>query len=299
MGDTLRRESIYLWYYFTILIDQIAPYWVVGILIGSIISVIGKDKILMLVDSLRVHNIGLFGIVPASILGIASPLCMYGTIPVAATCASKGLREDWLAAFMMSSILLNPQLLVYSAALGKTVLIIRIGASIVLGVAAGLLVNLFFKGKKFFNFYDLEATVNRDTDPSVFVRLIKNIWRNVIFTGPYFLAGIVLTMLFQRYVPTDSFAHLFGNHRGFGVLMAATLGVPLYLCGGGTIPILVDWLARGMTIGAATAFMVTGPATKLTNLGAIKIVLGGKNFVYYILFSVCSALILGFLVNVV
>ena len=36
-------------------------------------------------------------------------------------------------------------------------------------------------------------------------------------------------------------------------------------------------------------FMIAGPATKLTNLGAVKIVLGGRNFLYYILFSILLA----------
>lgn len=43
--------------------------------------------------------------------------------------------------------------------------------------------------------------------------------------------------------------------------MAATIGVPLYACGGGTIPLLQAWLANGMTLGSATAFMITRPAT--------------------------------------
>ena len=33
-----------------------------------------------------------------------------------------------------------------------------------------------------------------------------------------------------------------------------------------------------MSMGSAAAFMVTGPATKITNLGALKIVLGLKHF---------------------
>ena len=36
--------------------------------------------------------------IPACLLGIASPLCMYGTIPIAASFRKQGMREDWLAA---------------------------------------------------------------------------------------------------------------------------------------------------------------------------------------------------------
>ena len=81
--------------------------------------------------------------------------------------------------------------------------------------------------------------------------------------------------------------------------MAATIGVPLYMCGGGTIPLLIAWLDYGMSYGAATAFMVTGPATKITNLGALKIVLGMKHFMLYILFVMTYALLCGFIVNLI
>jgi uncharacterized membrane protein YraQ (UPF0718 family) len=92
---------------------------------------------------------------------------------------------------------------------------------------------------------------------------------------------------------------LFGRNRGFGLLMATTIGVPLYMCGGGTIPLLMGWLDSGMSMGSATAFMITGPATKITNLGAVKIVLGVKNFILYLVFVILAALISGFIVDYV
>ena len=79
----------------------------------------------------------------------------------------------------------------------------------------------------------------RDTVPNPLLRLLKNIWRNIRATAPYFLLGIALSALFQRYVPADAFVSLFGKNEGFGVLMASTIGVPLYVCGGGTIPLLI------------------------------------------------------------
>lgn len=116
--DILRRELIYIWYYFDIQLRQIFCYWVAGMVIGSLISVFAKEKIHRLFGTMSEKKWGVLGVIPASALGILSPLCMYGTIPIAASFAKRGMREDWLAAFMMSSILLNPQLMVYSASLG-------------------------------------------------------------------------------------------------------------------------------------------------------------------------------------
>ena len=118
-------------------------------------------------------------------------------------------------------------------------------------------------------------------------------------TGSYFFIGIILSALFQRYVSAEFVADLFGDNRGFGVLMAATIGVPLYACGGGTIPLLQAWLYDGMSMGSAAAFMITGPATKITNLGAVKIVLGVKRFILYLTFTILFALLTGWVIDLI
>ncbi len=298
MIDIIKREGIYFWYYSSVLFEQIFRYWVFGIIIGSVISVFGKIRIQSMLIKINRKNIGLLGLIPAAFLGIASPLCMYGTLPVAASFSEKGVREDWLAAFMMSSILLNPQLIIYSAALGKTMLIIRIASCLLCGVLAGLFVHYFFNKKSFFKFTGFHEPLNRDTDPNPLIRLLKTMWRNIRATGFYFLVGIALSAIFQRYVPAEKFATLFGSgNEGFGLLIAATIGVPLYLCGGGTIPLIMTWLDHGMSMGSAAAFMITGPATKITNLGAVKIVLGMKHFIFYLTFIMLYAVLCGFIVN--
>ena len=299
MLEILHREWVYLWYYFTLQLSQIFRYWVLGMVLGSVISVFAKDHIHGLFRSLQGKRLGVLGIFIASALGIASPLCMYGTIPLVASFSESGMEDDWLAAFMMSSILLNPQLIFYSMALGQMALVIRILSSFLCGSAAGLLLWMFYRNRNFFDFTGFSAPQSRDTDPNLFLRFLKNLGRNIKATGPMFLLGVVLSALFQRYVPADVVASLFGNNEGFGVLMAATIGVPLYACGGGTIPLLQAWLLDGMSMGSAAAFMITGPATKITNLGAVKIVLGAKRFALYLAFTILFALVTGWVVDLV
>ena len=54
-----------------------------------------------------------------------------------------------------------------------------------------------------------------------------------------------------------------------------------------------------MSAGSAAAFMVTGAATKITNLGAVKIVLGIKHFVVYFAYIMIFAFVTGIIVNVI
>ena len=167
MMEAIKREFIYLWYYADIQFRQILIYYIIGILIGSAISVFAKDKIHKILSETNEKKWGLFGIVPACILGIISPLCMYGTIPIAASFAKKGMREDYIASFCMASILLNPQLIIYSMALGNKIVLIRIISCTLCGIVAGLLVYIFYHRQKinFFDFSRFDETVsNRDID---------------------------------------------------------------------------------------------------------------------------------------
>ena len=297
--DVLRREFVYIWYYFTVQLEQIFGWWVLGMVIGSTVSTFAKDYIHRAFRSLQGKRLGVLGIVAASALGIASPLCMYGTIPISASFSKGGMKDDWLAAFMMSSILLNPQLIIYSAALGGTVLTVRIASCFLCGITAGLLLHFLYRDKPFFNFSGFDEPKSRDTDPNLLMRYLKNLWRNAKATGMYFLMGVLLSALFQRYVPAEAMTALFGGNEALGVLMAATIGVPLYACGGGTIPLLQQWLWEGMSVGGAASFMLTGPSTKITNLGALKIILGIRHFLLYLAYVMIFSLVTGLLVNLI
>lgn len=78
MVDILRREVIYLWHYFSLQMEQIFGYWVLGMVLGSLVSTFVKDHIHGLFHSPGRRRLGFVGVIAASALGIASPLCMYG-----------------------------------------------------------------------------------------------------------------------------------------------------------------------------------------------------------------------------
>lgn len=52
-----------------------------------------------------------------------------------------------------------------------------------------------------------------------------------------------------------------------------------------------------MSMGSASAFMVTGPATKITNLSTVKIILSWKRFTLYLLYVMAFACLSGWLVD--
>ncbi|MCL2758882.1 MAG: permease [Treponema sp.] len=253
-----------IWFQF----KQISPYWASGLVAGSLVSVFLSSKITDKMASLATGRFWLLPLGLASILGIVSPLCMYGTVPIIAALGKKGTPQHLLAGFMVSSILLNPNILLLSFALGAPLALARLGLSFLSGVLAGGLVYFLFKNKALFN---LERFAEQEDKPKkVFIFDLLKAFR---ITAPYLLFGITLTALFDRYIPPDWVSAMFGVRRGLGVLFATTLSIPLYACGGGTIPLINAWLHAGMGQGDAMAFMLAGPALKINNLSAVKMIL--------------------------
>ena len=100
MFGIIKRELIYIWYYFSVQLGQIFWYWVAGMVIGSVISVFFKDGIHNRMRNMKGDGSSFVGILFASVLGVASPLCMYGTIPIAASFSKGGIRDEWLAYYL-------------------------------------------------------------------------------------------------------------------------------------------------------------------------------------------------------
>ena len=268
---------------------MIAPYWIAGLSAGSLISVYLSDKIAEKVLALTSKRF--WAILPAAFLGVASPLCMFGTVPLIAALGKKGVPQHLLAAFMVSSVLLNPNLWLVSFVLGLEIALARLILALLCGVLAGVAVLYSFRGRRLFNF-------DRFADrPEKQKHLIADLLKAMRVTAPYLLIGVTLTALGERYIPPQWIAGLFGARRGLGVLFATTLSVPLYICGAGTIPLIRAWLAAGMGTGDALAFMLAGPATKINNLSAVKMILGMKHFLLYLAFVVGFAVLAGFAIG--
>ena len=212
---------------------------------------------------------------------------MFGTVPLIATLGKKGVPQHVLAAFMVSSVLLNPNLWLVSFVLGLEIVIARLILALLCGVLAGVFVLFGFKNRELFSFGRFaEQTGKRRY-------LISNLLKAMRITVPYLLIGVSLTALTERYIPPEWIASMFGTRRGLGVLFATVLSVPLYICGAGTVPLIRAWLAAGMGTGDALTFMLAGPATKINNLSAVKMILGIKNFLLYLAFVVGFAILAG------
>ena len=73
------------------------------------------------------------------------------------------------------------------------------------------------------------------------------------------------------------------------------LGVPLYACGGGAIPVVETMIRLGMTPGAALAFFIAGSATKFHTVGPLAAVFSRRVLACYLVVMIAAALAWGYL----
>ena len=75
--------------------------------------------------------------------------------------------------------------------------------------------------------------------------------------------------------------------------LAALLGVPLYLDNLSALPVIAGLLEQGMAPGAAIAFLLAGPVTTIPAMTAVRAIMPGSVFRYYLVVSIGGSMLLG------
>ena len=92
---------------------------------------------------------------------------------------------------------------------------------------------------------------------------------------------------------------MLGEGSRLAVVLAALIGIPLYLNNVAALPIVSGLLAQGMQPGAAIAFLIAGPVTTVPAMSAVWGVVHRRVFGLYLGLSLVGAMVLGWLTNLV
>ncbi|MCL2775175.1 MAG: permease [Oscillospiraceae bacterium] len=274
---------------------QILPYLLIGILIGELLKFTSWTKIVYK----WVSKSPFISVVSASIIGMVSPLCTYGTIPVVIELYKSGVSVAPLITFLSASSLMNPQLFIMTlGGIGVEMAVARIIAVFIFSVIIGMLT--YFLPKKYIVKKNIEIYENGGTNISsrgkkIFIvkQYLLNCFEQLKNVGFYLLIGILLGAIIQLYIPSKWVLDSFQAGRIQSILFAALLGIPMYACGGGAIPLVRSMMDQGMGNGAALAFFIVGPATRPTPLSAMAALFTPLFLVGYCVFLLISSIIMG------
>lgn len=286
--------------------DLFCQLWffvVAGIVLAAAVSVFwDKSKI-----AYYFERTGRLSIVMAALLALVCPLGTYVLIPLIAGLLVVGLPAAPLVAFLVASPLINPILFSLTAgAFGYQMAIARAVSALTLGIFAGLVTEKLISLKVLnqFNLCVSQGSFNRQStlqsgrdmgEKPLIGRFISELLGLTRFVGKYFTLAILVAAVVKVLVPANWVIRTLGSGRSFSVLVAVAAGVPLYACGGGTIPIIKVLQDMGMGQGAILGFFISGPATKISTLVALKAAFRKEMLFLYLGTTLIGALIFGYL----
>lgn len=282
---------------FWAVLNEMAPYLLFGFLVAGLLSlVLSPDAI-----SRHLGGTGLRTILRAAFWGVPMPLCSCSVIPVAVSLRRHGAGRGATTAFLLST----PQtgvdsVLVTYSLLGPLFAIFRPLAAFATGLLGGALVEAFGGSS-----HEASGAAVCEADTCCFravgMRRLLSALRYGFVTLPRDIArelivGLLIAGALAVWLPEDLFAETLPP--GFRQMLVMTaLGIPIYVCATASVPIAAALMAKGVTPGAAFAFLVAGPATNAATLLTLRKLLGTRVAVIYLLTIICAAWGGGFLLD--
>lgn len=271
---------------------EMAPYLLLGFIVAGLLWV-------WLPEGFVAKHLGGKGIWPvfkASLLGIPLPLCSCGVIPVAAALRKQGASKGATVSFLLST----PQtgvdsLLVTFAMLGPIYAIYRPVAALFAGLLGGVLTNTTAQKQDWSEIDQVEEdTPQRGGGffaglKTAFIYGFSTLPMGI---GKPLLVGLFIAAAISYFVDDDYFASSLGGGP-VAYLVMLGIGIPLYVCSTGSVPIAASLIMAGVSPGAALVFLVSGPATNAAAIATVWKVLGRKTALIYLAAVVVTALVSG------
>jgi len=296
---------------------EIANMWWFFLLSCLLVGVIKGYKLdLKIRDALR--RSGAWGVVLAVGVGLVSPLCACGILPVAISLAMIGTPLAPLIALLVASPVMGPDALVLTwRALGTEWALLKLGGATILGLSAGFITLLLEKQGylagpqvRLKPIYNPDGTLApaRMIGAAAGIR-VKNMivvprasrlhfildrtLDAIQFTGKFLLLAIFLEAIIVTLVPPSWILGLVGANNLSSVLVAALVGLPLPVNQIPLIPILVGLLQRGMDPGAALTLLLAGPVTSIPATVALYGMFRPRVVIVFLTVSLGVSILLG------
>ncbi len=286
-----------IWY----LLNEMSPYLIFGFFIAGILKVlIPKEKIYY-----HLSSSNFLSILKATLIGIPLPLCSCGVIPVATHLDKEGASKGATTSFLISTPTtgIDSILATYSL-LGPFFAIIRPFSAFVSGIFAGTIVNIFEKGKvikkikKDFmcNLCEGENPHSHSFNEKIGIIFKYGFSELIEDTGKWIFIGIIIGGLISVFIPKELVLKYLGRPY-YSYPLMLLIGIPMYVCATGSIPIASSLIMKGMTPGAGLVFLFTGPATNSATLTFVFGKLGKRNFLIYLFSIILWSIIFGLLID--
>ncbi|MFI3281868.1 MAG: permease [Rikenellaceae bacterium] len=246
----------------------------------------------------------------ASIFGAITPFCSCSSIPLFIGFVKGGIPLGVTLAYLITSPLINEvAVAMFLGSFGVKATLIYVGSGVLLGSIGGWILgkmrleNELTPWVKQIQQMSQTTTEEWEEEKIPFAERLPQILKDAfgIVKGViiYIIIGIAIGAAMHGYVPENFFAQALSADKWYSVPLATVLAVPMYANAAGVVPIIQVFVAKGVPMGTALAFMMAVVGLSLPEATLLKKVMNWR--LIGIFFGTVSVAIiaLGYLFNAV
>ena len=217
----------------------------------------------------------------ASLFGAITPFCSCSSIPLFIGFVKGGIPLGVTFAFLITSPLVNEvAVAMFLGSFGVRTTIVYVVSGIVLGMLGGMVLgrmnldrylsgwirDIQRQSEAQADAWEAEKTSFFDRLPSI----VRGSWDIVRGVLVYVLVGIGIGAAMHGFVPDGSFERYLAAGNWWSVPLAVILAVPMYTNAAGIVPVIEVFVAKGVPLGTAIAFMMSVVGLSLPEATLLK-----------------------------
>lgn len=236
----------------------------ISVLMGIINAYFPIDRLKKYLTTHQMYGLQYF---LASLFGAITPFCSCSSIPLFIGFVKGGIPLGVTFAFLITSPLVNEvAVAMFLGTFGLKVTIIYVVSGILLGIVGGFVLgkmkldNYLSDWVKNIQKHSETQTTEWESEQLSFAdrlpTILKDAWRIVRGVFVYILIGIGIGAAMHGYVPEGFFEQYMSKSNWFAVPLSVILAVPMYANAAGIVPVIEVFVAKGIPLGTAIAFMM-------------------------------------------
>lgn len=261
------------------------------ILLFGISVIMGIINAYFPIERLRNYLVShqLYGLqyVLASVFGAITPFCSCSSIPLFIGFVKGGIPLGVTFSFLITSPLVNEvAVAMFLGTFGARVTIIYVVSGILLGVIGGWVLGKM-KLERFLSDWVLQIQAQATAEAMEWEKehirfakrlpsIIRGAWGIVRGVLVYILIGIGIGAFMHGFVPEGFFEQYMSKDNWFAVPLSVILAVPMYANAAGIVPVIEVFVAKGIPLGTAIAFMMGVVGLSLPEATLLKKVMKWK-----------------------
>lgn len=241
------------------------------ILLFLISSIMGIVNAYFPIERLREYLVShrLYGLqyLLASIFGAITPFCSCSSIPLFIGFVKGGIPLGVTLAFLITSPLVNEvAVAMFLGSFGLQATMVYVVSGILLGCIGGFVLGrmrlepYLSDWVKHVQAQSEEQTEQWERDNATFTQrlptIISDAWQIVRSVLVYVLIGIGIGAFMHGFIPEGFFEQYMSRGNWYAVPLSVILAVPMYANAAGIVPVVEVFVAKGIPLGTAIAFMM-------------------------------------------